>query len=88
MARRLPSKKVPAKPASTDDYLVSIASKSVQKGRYYGTLSLVRKTDGRTLYPFDGAPDLGPFPTFVEARAAAQSWASKLISADLSNPEK
>lgn len=88
MARRLSLKGMPAKATTDTDYLVSIASKAVQKGRYYGTLTLVRKTDGRILYPFDGAPDLGPFPTFVEARAAAQSWASKLINADITNPEK
>ncbi|SDR54167.1 hypothetical protein SAMN05443245_7367 [Paraburkholderia fungorum] len=88
MARRLSSTKAAARPQTADDYFVSIASKSVQKGRYYGTLSVVRKTDGRILYPFDGAPDLGPFPTFVEARDAAQVWASRLISADLLNPER
>lgn len=31
-----PLKRMPAKPTMDTDYLVSIASKAVQKGRYYG----------------------------------------------------
>ncbi|SDR51362.1 hypothetical protein SAMN05443245_6906 [Paraburkholderia fungorum] len=87
MARPLSLLGRPARPSTTDDYAVSVASKSVHKGIYFGTLSVIRKTDGRVLHPFDGAPDIGPFPTFEEARNAAHAFASRLISSDLLNPE-
>jgi len=48
---------------------------------------VVRKTDGRVLFPFDGAPELGPFPTKVEALAAAQVYGEHIVAADLARPE-
>ncbi|WP_405083805.1 DUF6723 family protein [Paraburkholderia caribensis] len=38
-------------------------------------------------YPFDGAPPIGPFSTVQAARHAASAHASKLIEADIENPE-
>lgn len=87
MTRRIFTTKQIAKPETPADYTVSITARCIQKGYYFGQLSITRKTDGRVLYPFDGAPDIGPFHTFSEARDAAQTTASRLIGADLLDPE-
>jgi hypothetical protein len=56
-------------------------------GLYVGTLKVVRKTDGRLLFPFTGAPVIGPFDTRQEARAAAASYGTKIVEGDIDNPE-
>jgi hypothetical protein len=56
-------------------------------GVYFGTLKVVRKTDGRVIYPFDGAPAIGPFSTAQEARDAAKEYGRTLVSGDVLNPE-
>jgi hypothetical protein len=47
----------------------------------------VRKTDGRLLFPFAGAPVIGPFPTRQEARTAAATFGSRIVAGDIDNPE-
>jgi hypothetical protein len=56
-------------------------------GRFVGTLKVVRKTDGRLLFPFDGAPTIGPYDTKAAAVLAATALGAKLVKADLKNPE-
>ncbi|MDE1180370.1 DUF6723 family protein [Paraburkholderia sp.] len=82
-SRFIPS--IPAK--SEDDFDVSAASKLAGYRRYYGVLKVVRRTDGRLLFPFDGAPELGPFETRIEAIAAAQVYGEQLVAGDLAHPE-
>lgn len=76
---------VPAK--SEDDFRVTATSKLAGYRRFFGVLTVVRTTDGRTLFPFDGAPDLGPFATKTEALAAAQVYGEQIVAGDLANPE-
>lgn len=79
---------IPSVPArSESDFEVKAASKLAGYRRFFGVLSVVRKTDGRKLFPFDGAPELGPFPTKIEAIAAAQVYGEHIVAADLANPE-
>jgi hypothetical protein len=79
---------VPAVPAkSEDDFDISAASKLAGYRRFFGVLRVVRKTDGRVLFPFDGAPDLGPFVTRNEALAAAQVYGEHIVASDLAHPE-
>lgn len=56
-------------------------------GVFYGDVKVMRRSDGRKLYPFDGAPTLGPFDGKEAARDAAISAARKVIADDIANPE-
>jgi hypothetical protein len=79
---------IPSVPAKSEsDFEVRAASKLAGYRRFFGVLSVVRKTDGRQLFPFDGAAELGPFPSKVEALAAAQVYGEHIVAADLANPE-
>lgn len=54
---------IPSVPAaSEDDFEISAMSKLAGYRRFFGVLKVVRTTDGRVLFPFDGAPELGPYP--------------------------
>ena len=72
--------------ASSGDFAV-YATYRMAHGRFVGTLKVVRKTDGRLLFPFDGAPTLGPYDTKEAALLAATALGAKLVEADLENPE-
>jgi hypothetical protein len=79
---------IPSGPAKSEsDFEISASSRLAGYRRFFGVLNVVRKTDGRLLFPFDGAPELGPFPTKVEALAAAQVYGEHIVAADLANPE-
>jgi hypothetical protein len=56
-------------------------------GEYTGDLKVVRVPDGRMIYPFDGAPGIGPYPVAQAAREAAAELGAKLVEADRQNPE-
>jgi hypothetical protein len=56
-------------------------------GLFVGTLKVVRKTDGRLLFPFNGAPVIGPFGTRREACDAAQQRGAALVDSDIESPE-
>lgn len=56
-------------------------------GAYYGQLKVVRRADQRRLFPFEGAPTIGPFDLNSDARKAAHLMAQKVIADDLTNPE-
>lgn len=72
---------VPAK--SEDEFDVSATSKLAGYRRFFGVLKVVRTTDGRVLFPFDGAPELGPYATKLEAVAAAQVYGEHIVASDL-----
>ena len=79
---------IPSVPAKSEsDFEVSASSRLAGYRRFFGVLSVIRTTDGRRLFPFDGAPELGPYPTKVEALAAAQVYGEHIAAADLANPE-
>ena len=56
-------------------------------GQFYGTLKVVRLTDKRVLFPFEGCPEMGPFVDPQSAVDAAQRYGEQLASGDLQNPE-
>jgi hypothetical protein len=79
---------IPSVPAKSEsDFEISASSRLAGYRRFFGVLNVVRKTDGKLLFPFDGAPELGPFPTKVEALASAQVYGEHIVAADLANPE-
>jgi hypothetical protein len=79
---------IPSVPAKSEsDFQISASSRLAGYRRFFGVLSVIRTTDGRRLFPFDGAPELGPYPTKVEALAAAQVYGEHIVAADLANPE-
>lgn len=71
---------------SEEDYMI-YASYRPHVGSFFGTLKVVRQTDGRLLYPFDGSDDIGPFPSKGAATAAAAQLGGEIVEADLQNPE-
>jgi hypothetical protein len=78
----------PSVPAtSEDDFEVSTSYRLGGYRRFFGRLQVVRTTDGKLLYPFDGAQDIGPFITQIEALAAAQVLGERIVEGDLANPE-
>ena len=79
---------IPSVPAtSEEDFEVSATSKLAGYRRFFGVLKVVRTTDGRVLFPFDGAPELGPYATKLEAVAAAQVYGEHIVTSDLARPE-
>jgi hypothetical protein len=72
---------------SKHDYEIYATYRRTTEGAFIGLLKVVRKTDGRLLFPFAGAPDIGPFENGQEAREAAQRYGEGVVDADLENPE-
>jgi hypothetical protein len=70
-----------------DDFAIYASYRIDAAHLYLGTLKVVRKTDGRLLFPFDGAPVIGPYKTQHEAIAAAQDLGCAITLADLKSPE-
>jgi hypothetical protein len=56
-------------------------------GQFHGTLKVVRLTDKRVLFPFEGCPEISPFPDRQAAVDAAQQYGEQLALGDLQNPE-
>ncbi|MFC0397028.1 DUF6723 family protein [Paraburkholderia rhizosphaerae] len=72
---------------SKQDYEIYATYRRTTEGAFVGLLKVVRKTDGRLLFPFAGAPDIGPFDNGQQAREAAQHYGETVVNADLENPE-
>ena len=69
-----------------DDFAV-YATYRVDHGRFVGSLTVIRKTDGRRLFPFDGSGTIGPFDSKEQALNAAAELGAKIVQADIANPE-
>jgi uncharacterized protein DUF6723 len=69
------------------DYEIYATYRRTTEGAFIGLLKVVRKTDGRLLFPFAGSPDIGPFDNGQAAREAAQRYGEGVVDADLDNPE-
>ena len=83
-----PTRMVKATPgASVDDFLIYASYRGSTASGFFGTLKVVRKTDGKLLFPFDGADSIGPHPTKAAAIGAAQERGEELVKADLACPE-
>jgi hypothetical protein len=72
---------------SADDFQIYASYRGSTASGFFGTLKVVRKTDGRLLFPFDGADTIGPFVTKAEAVAAALARGDAVVQADLERPE-
>lgn|GEM_PF-938314 len=77
---------IPIAGQDEDDYAVYASYRPHLSG-FVGTLKVVRLTDSRLLYPFEGADEIGPFPTQAAARAAAAQRGSDIVVGDLRTPE-
>ncbi|WP_061132797.1 DUF6723 family protein [Caballeronia fortuita] len=73
--------------ASQDDYAIYASYRPHVGGVFVGTLKVVRQTDGRLLYPYDGAEQLGPCPSKDEATKLAVQRGDEIVRADLECPE-
>jgi hypothetical protein len=74
-------------PATTLDQFKIAVTYQRSNGLYFGKLRVQRTTDGALLFPFDGAPEIGPYPTGEEAVEAARLVAKTIAEADLRCPE-
>lgn len=70
-----------------EDFAVYASYQINAGGLFVGTLKVIRKTDGRMLFPFQGAPVLGPYPSRQEAREAAARHGDLIVQSDIVNPE-
>ncbi|WP_341845309.1 DUF6723 family protein [Caballeronia temeraria] len=70
-----------------DDFAIYASYRIGTATEYYGTLKVVRRTDTRLLYPFDGAPTLGPFISSEEAICATRNFGNAIVEGDLLRPE-
>ena len=74
-------------PAQTADQF-AISTTYVERGKqFFAKLKVIRLTDKRVIYPYDGAEQIGPFESKQEAIAAAQMMGEKLVESDLRTPE-
>lgn len=82
------SQSVPGPIVLTRDVFVVVSGYSyASSGQYFGVLKVKRRTDGRQLFPYEGAPQIGPFATGYEARAAAAQYGQSIVDMDLATPE-
>ena len=77
----------PTPGASPDDFQIYASYRGSSASGFFGTLKVVRKTDGKLLFPFDGAGSIGPFPTKADAVAAALERGDEVVQGDLARPE-
>ena len=70
-----------------EDFAVYASYQINAGGLFVGTLKVIRKTDGRLLFPFQGAPVLGPYPSREEAREAAVMHGEQIVASDIAHPE-
>jgi hypothetical protein len=77
----------PTAGTSVSDFQIYASYRGTSGSGFFGTLKVVRKTDGRLLFPFDGADNIGPYPTKAEAVEAAQQRGEQVVKGDLDRPE-
>ncbi|CAM2158245.1 conserved protein of unknown function (plasmid) [Pararobbsia alpina] len=77
----------PSEPATAENYVVVSGYTCVDSVRFFGMLKVTRKSDKRKLFPFDGAPLIGPFSTGYEAREAAADMGERIVGMDMVSPE-
>ncbi|MCG1047860.1 hypothetical protein IHE29_04990 [Mycetohabitans rhizoxinica] len=72
----------------SEGFKVLVTAKPGVDGRFIGMLKVVRQADRRVIFPFPGAPEIGPFDTIEQARAAALEYGRKVVADDRRNPER
>jgi hypothetical protein len=63
--------RVPQAGADRDDFLIYASYRGTKAAGFFGTLRVVRKTDNRLWFPFDGGGDIGPFLMGVRMESSA-----------------
>lgn len=83
-----PARTVSPSPGATpDDFQIYASYYGSRAAGFFGNLKVVRTTDGRMLFPYDGAEKIGPFSTIDEAVTAAQALGEGIVAGDLRHPE-
>ncbi len=83
-----PTKPMPPTPGlSQCDFAIYASYRGTRASGFYGTLKVVRKTDAKLLFPFDGALPIGPYASKDDAISAAQQIGRSIVEGDLTNPE-
>jgi len=78
----------PPIPGLTEDDFAIYASYQINAGgMFVGLLKVVRKTDSRLLFPYEGAASIGPFRNKFEAVRAAEDLGREIVAGDLRTPE-
>nr|WP_061134430.1 DUF6723 family protein [Caballeronia fortuita] len=77
----------PTPGVSDDDFQIYASYRGSSGSGFFGTLKVVRKTDGKLLFPFDGVGDIGPFASKADAVAAALERGEQVVKADIAQPE-
>jgi hypothetical protein len=78
----------PPVPGSAEDDFAIYASYQINAGgMFVGLLKVVRKTDSRLLFPFEGAAPIGPFRSKFEAVSAAEELGRAIVVGDLRSPD-
>nr|WP_323072861.1 DUF6723 family protein [Mycetohabitans endofungorum] len=72
----------------SEGFKVLVTAKPGMDGRFIGVLKVVRQADRRVIFPFPGAPEIGPFDTIEQARTAALEYGRKVVADDRRNPER
>ncbi|CAM2159404.1 conserved protein of unknown function (plasmid) [Pararobbsia alpina] len=82
----LGSENAPRAPTHVDDYLIDVACWG-SWSQHFARVKIRRKTDGKVIFPFEGAAVVGPFSSAGEAREKGEQFARDLVYADIKNPE-
>mgnify|MGYP007053963445 CR=1 FL=1 len=69
---------------SDGDFEIFATYHGTSDGRYVGGLRVIRKSDRKILFPFEGAPQIGPYATPAQAREAAALIARQPVIVELS----
>lgn len=73
--------------SARENYLVSASSRRTSSGTV-PTLKVVRLSDKRVIYPFQGCADMPLFEDANEAKQFADDYGWQLVDGDIAVPEK
>ena len=85
--RKASSQTCGARQPVRSDYRIYATYRRTVTGTFVVELKVIRTTDDKVLFPFDGAPGIGPFETPSQARDAAKFEGDRMVAADLVCPE-
>jgi hypothetical protein len=80
-------RKIPMRDGDIPGYRIYASYRRTASGEFFGVLKVVRTRDARLVFPFEGAPDIGPYAIALEAREAAHRLGETIVSGDQATPE-
>jgi hypothetical protein len=80
-------RKVPARDGDIPGYRIFASYRRTATGEFFGVLKVVRTSDSHLVFPFEGAPEIGPYAIALEAREAAHRLGETLALGDRAAPE-